>query len=281
MSTKLLEQAKPQPAAVPVAKTTLAAPAAPAVPTPTPLPPSAPLPPPRPEDDDDDDIEPGFFRRFRVVLVLGAVAAGALVYAFSGPSTPSAPNPLRKAAVPINITLPPPPLPPPPPPKVEPPKVEQPKEEMMEEQAPVTDEAPPEPDADDSPPPIGTNITGNGPADGFGLGKATRGGNGTGRRLGGGGGSKFGYYAAQVQNSISSAIKRNSKTKSATMSVVAKIWADETGRVTRASLNGSSGDPAVDAALRNEVLTGLQLQSPPPPGMKMPINLRLTARAAR
>ena len=65
------------------------------------------------------------------------------------------------------------------------------------------------------------------------------------------------------------------------MTVTAKIWADETGRITRASVSGGSGDPAINAALQNEVLTGLQLQSPPPAGMKMPINLRLTARAAR
>jgi protein TonB len=268
MSTELLEKAKPQPA--PPART----PATPASATPAPV--KKPLPPRKEEEEDDD--EPGFFRRYRVLLILGTVGAAVAAYAFSGPSTPSAPSAPRKAAVPINITLPPPPLPPPPPPKVEPPKVEQ-KEEMEEETAPV--DTPPEPAPDDSPPPIGTNIAGPGGPDGFGLGKATAGsGNGTGRKVGGGG-SKFGYYAGQVQSTISAAIRRHSKTKSATMTVTAKIWADETGRVTRATINGSSGDPAVDAALSNEVLTGLQLQSPPPPGMKMPINLRLTARAPR
>lgn len=276
MSTNLLEKIKAQP----TAPTPRNAPLPPANPVPVP---TAAKPPRRPDDDDEDeDEEPGFFRRHRVLLILAFLAGGGAWYAFSGPSAPSAPTPVRKAAVPINVTLPPPPLPPPPPPKVEPPKVEQPKEEQMEEQAPVEDETPPEPTPDNSPPPIGTNNVGNGPADGFGLGKATAGsGNGTGRRVGGGGGSKFGYYAAQVQNSIASAIKRNSLTKSATMTVVARIWADETGRITRATLSGTSGDPALDAALKNDVLTGLQLQSPPPPDMKMPINLRLTARAPR
>lgn len=153
----------------------------------------------------------------------------------------------------------------------------------MEEQAPVAEaEAPPEPEADNTPPPIGTNITGNGPADGFGLGRATNGsGNGTGRRIGGGGASRFGYYASQVQNTISAAVRRHPRTRSAHMTVTARIWADETGRVTRAVVSGSSGDAAVDAALKNEVLTGLQLQTPPPPGMKMPIHLRLAARAPR
>jgi protein TonB len=276
MSTDLLEKAKPQPAPLPssaaVPAPGLSGQGGAAHPVKTPLPPHR-------VDDDDDDEEPGFLRRFRVVLGLGAAVAALAIYAFSGPESPSRPSVPRKAAVPINVSLPPPPLPPPPPPKVEPPKVEQPREEMEEETAPV--DQPPDPAPDDSPPPIGTNNVGNGPADGFGLGKATSGSGTGGARRVGGGGSKYGFYAGQVQNTIASAIKRHSRTKSATMSVTARIWADDTGRVTRATLSGSSGDPAVDAALKNEVLTGLQLQSPPPAGMKMPINLRLTARAAR
>lgn len=272
MSTELLEISKPQASGAPVGESVAEVPASV---TPAKLPKA-----PGPNNGHrEDEEEPGFFRRFRVVLGVGAVALAGAVYALSGPATPSAPAPARKAAVPINVQLPPPPLPPPPPPPPAP-KIEQPKEEVMEEQAPVVDEAPPEP-VEDSPPAIGTNITGNGPADGFGLGKASGNGNGSGKRVGGGGGSKFGYYAAQVQNSVSSSIRRHSKTRSASLTVVARIWVDETGRVTRATLSGTSGDPSVDNALTNEVLTGLQLQSPPPAGMKMPINLRLTARAPR
>ncbi len=267
MSTELLEKAKPQPKQ---AVANVAAPAAPITSA------KRPEPPRRPEEPEDE--EPGFFRRFRVPLGLAGLVIAGIAYAASGPPSPFTPVAPRKAAVPINVSIAPPPLPPPPPPpKVEPPKIE---EKMEEETAPV-EEAPPEPTPDDSPPPIGSNNVSNGPADGFGLGKASAGsGNGTGRKLGGTG-SKYGYYAGQVQSTISSAMRRNSKTRSATLSVIAKIWADETGRVTRATLSGSSGDTSVDAALREEVLTGLQLQSPPPAGMKMPINLRLTARAPR
>jgi len=269
MSTDLLEKAKPQlnPAASPVV-----APAAKSTGTPSPAAPARSPKPSRPPEDDED--EPGFLKRHAVKLGIATVIIAGAVYAFSGPSKPHTATAPRKVAVPVNVEVAPPPPPPPPPPKVEPPK-EQPKEEMEKETAPV--EEPPEAPtpSDDTPP-----VTSNGPAgnDSFGLSKGKPGGgNGSGRKVGSF--SKYGYYAGQVQSTISSAIKRNSKTKSSTMTITARIWADETGRVTRATLSGTSGDPAVDAALRDEVLTGLQLQSPPPEGMKMPINLKLTARA--
>jgi len=270
MSTDLLEKAKPQlnPAASPVV--------APAAKSNEVSPPAAPARSPKsPRPPQDEEEEPGFLKRHAVKLGIATVVIAGAVYAFSGPSKPHTVSAPRKAAVPINVEIAPPPVTPPPPPKVEPPK-EQPKEEMEEETAPVEDAPPEEAPADDAP-----AVTSNGPAgtDNFGLTKG---------KVGGGNGksgsglssrTKYGYYAGQVQSTISSAIKRNSKTKSSTMTITARIWADETGRVTRATLNGSSGDPAVDAALRDEVLTGLQLQSPPPEGMKMPINLKLTARA--
>ena len=268
MSTKLLEKTKPLPKP---ASASVAAPATVFTPPAASVPVKRP-PPPRPEEEEDEE-EPGFFRRNRVIIGLAALAAALAVYAFSGPSKPSTPSPVRKVAVPIEVTMPAPT--PPPPPKIEPPKQE---EKMDEEKAPVDEPPPDEAPADPAP-----SITSTGPAgnDKFGLSKGNGGsGNGTGRKLGGTG-SKYGYYAGQVQNSVSAAIRRHGKTKSANMSVIAKIWADDTGRVTRATLSGSTGDPAVDAALREEVLTGLQLQSPPPAGMKMPINLRLTARAPR
>jgi TonB family protein len=262
MSTDLLEKAQPQPK--PSAKSS------------SPVAGPGPIKHPQsPRRVEDDDAEPGFLKRHAVKLGIATVVIAGAVYAFSGPSKPHTASAPRKVAVPVNIEIAPPPATPPLP-KVEPPK-EQPKEEMEKETDPVEDKPPEvETPADDAP-----AVTSDGPAgnDSFGLIKGKPGGgNGSGRKLGGGG-SKYGYYAGQVQSTISSAIKRNSKTKSSTMTITARIWADETGRVTRATLNGSSGDPAVDAALRDEVLTGLQLQSPPPEGMKMPINLKLTARA--
>jgi TonB family protein len=90
--------------------------------------------------------------------------------------------------------------------------------------------------------------------------------------------SKFGGYAAQVQARITDALRNNPRTRMASMKIEVRIWADSTGRVTRATLGSSTGDSALDTAIRDEVLNGLQLSQPPPSDMPMPIVMRLSAR---
>ena len=150
----------------------------------------------------------------------------------------------------------------------------------MIEQAPVENESKPE-EAPDEPPAadIGTNIAGDGPPDAFGLSGRNRAGTGTGsgnakaqQR------SRWGWYASQVQGRIQSAVRSSRATRAANLRADVKIWADSTGRVTRAAIASSSGNAAIDSALRDQVLTGLQLSEPPPEGMPMPIVLRVTAR---
>lgn len=210
-----------------------------------------------------------------VVLALGG--AGTFWFMNRKPEKPKA----RPVAM-VNITpvLPPPPPPPPPPPKPEP--EPEPEPEMKEEQAfepeVAQEEAPPEPQ-EAAPEPIGTGVTGDGPPDGFGLSNRG-GGGGMGGRIGGigGGGSKYGGYAAKVQNAVANAMRQNSTTRTAVMSVDVKIWADPLGRVTRAQLTRSTGNPDLDRVLRDQVLGNLRLPEPPPAGMPMPINMRLSAR---
>jgi TonB family protein len=122
---------------------------------------------------------------------------------------------------------------------------------------------------------MGTNIEGDGP-DAFGLAKGGGGGMIGGSGLGGKKGSKFGTYAAQVQSGVVQALRSHRKTRSASMNLTARIWLDASGRVSRATLSGSSGDPATDAAIREEILRSLAFQ-PPPDGMPMPIVMRLKA----
>ncbi|MHA3774147.1 TonB C-terminal domain-containing protein [Verrucomicrobiota bacterium sgz303538] len=190
---------------------------------------------------------------------------------------------------PISVVelLPPPPPPPPPPPKQEPPKVQEPpKEEKMLEQPkmeePERKPEPAPPKVADEPPPLGTGIKGNGGADGFGLKYGSgMGGNGTGRiggSRGSGARSRFGWYASQVQSSITEALRNNRRTRNASLRIDVRIWPDATGRINRAQLASSTGDPALDAAIQNEVLTGLRLPEPPPKDMPLPIVMRLNAR---
>lgn len=144
-------------------------------------------------------------------------------------------------------------------------------EVVEEEEAPEEPSAEPPPDLDLGPGSAG----GTGPAIGSG-GKGNGRIGGTGKRDST---SKFGWYAAKVQSSIRDALARNPSTRSATFSSLnVKIWADATGRVTRVQLIGSSGNSAVDQAIRSRILTGLQLPQGPPADLPMPINLRISAR---
>ena len=97
---------------------------------------------------------------------------------------------------------------------------------------------------------------------------------------GGKGGSRWGWYAGQVQNRLADALRQHPLTKRAGFTNIIKIWSDTTGRITRVKLSGSTGDSKVDAAIENEIFNGLVLTEPPPDDMPMPINLRLTARKA-
>lgn len=222
--------------------------------------------------DDEYDEELTFFQKHKVKLIavclVLAVPAG--IYLLTPKDAPK-----KKTTVSmVNIIPPlPPPPPPPPPPKERPPEPEQVKEEKFVPEEPKPDPAP----ADPAPAPMGTNLQGDGP-DAFGLahgsGNGMIGGNGRGR---GGTGSKYGAYASQVQSRVVDALRNHKKTRSAALTVKVRVWADSTGRVTRATLSGTSGDAKVDSAIRDEILTGLQLQNPPPEGMPMPIVMRISA----
>jgi periplasmic protein TonB len=227
---------------------------------------------PFPQDDDEDE---SFFKRHgvkTVVLTVTGIATAWWVSKTDLSSPPAGPKRVEQALV--EITLPPmPPPPPPPPPKPEP----QQEEEKMEEQAPVDE---PEDKPEDAPPPdeppVSTGIVGNGPGDGSLSAKGGGSGNtlgGTGRRSA----SKYGWYASQVQRKIADVLRTNQTTKKASMRLDVKIWADTTGRVTKAALAGSTGNAQLDQTIKNEILTGLQLDQPPPTDMKMPINMRITA----
>lgn len=148
----------------------------------------------------------------------------------------------------------------------------------MVEQMPVdSNEAKPDDSHATPAPDLGTSIAGSGGPDAFGLG-SNRGGGVVGVGGNRGSGSRFGWYAAQVQSTIADALRKNPKTREASFRLEVRVWPDLTGRVTRATLVGTTGDTAIDAAIKADVLTGLQLKEPPPQDLPLPIVLRLTAR---
>jgi periplasmic protein TonB len=228
------------------------------------------------DDNDADDPDDSFIGRHGAklaVTVVVIVGCGITYLVKNSKEAPPRNAPERMVMIQPLPPAPPPP-PPPPPPKVEPPKLE----EKMIEQAPVEETPEPDPKPSDEPPPLGTGIKGDGPPDGFGLsskgGSGGLGGNGLGRARGG----PFDGFARAASSRVRGAISSHRKTRSATIpGSELRVWVDSTGRVTRAKLSPSSGDPATDAAIQSEVLPGVQLDAPPP-GMPMPIVMRLSAR---
>lgn len=207
----------------------------------------------------EDDEKPR--SKWPMVLVGVGLAVGG--YAFYSSMSSGGDSGHREAPpAPIRIQLPPPPPTPPPPP---PPQAPPPEQKMIEQVPVEAEEAKPEPAPAEEAPAIGTNVSGNGPADGFGLGRAGGEGRGGGRIGGGsrGAASKWGWYAGKVQNRIGQALKNHPRVRSAEMDLTVRVWSDSGGKISRVQLVGSTGDTGLDGALRDEVLTGLQLQDSP------------------
>jgi len=215
--------------------------------------------------DEPQQAPQSFFKRFRIAIVATAVVIVGIVVVAKLASGGGSSK--RDTLTLVSLAPPPPPpvMTPPPPPPPEEQKIEEP---MVKEEAPK--EAPPKDE-----PPLGTGIKGEG-GDNFGLGSGT----GNGRIGGGGDGSKWGWYASQVQSRIQQALQQHRKTRVASMSINVRIWPGANGRISRAQLAGSTGDPSLDSTLRDEVLSGLQLPEPPA-GMPAPITLRVTAKRPR
>ncbi len=240
----------------------------------------------------DDDSERRTFIRWvyvalRFVVGLAALAGIAFlgVQILGNHSGPAKVQQLRMVR--LRPPLPPAPTPPPTPAQIQPQPTVQPTIEQKQMMVLETNPGGPKQQSDkaakaDNKPsgPLGVNAKGEGAGDAFGL-VGRPGGNAllwSGGGNGDGGGTRWGWYAGQVQARIIDALQKNSHTRSAAFRVEVRIWPDTTGRVTRVQLVGSTGHPAVDAAIKEEALTGLQLQEPPPADMPLPIVIRLTAR---
>ncbi len=222
---------------------------------------------------DDAPAERSFFQRFGLVIgIAGSVLVGGGIMLVRNSSKSSSASHRMPEVTMVKIVSTPPPPPPPPP---APPKLV---EEKMVEQTPVdANEQKPDESPSSPTPDLGTSITGSGGADAFGLGsnRASDGAGVGGKR---GSGSRFGWYAAQVQATVSDSLRNHPKTRLASFQIEVRLWPDLTGRITRAKLVGSTGNASMDEAIKTEVLAGLQLREPPPADLPLPIVLRLNAR---
>ena len=213
----------------------------------------------------------GFFARYGFVVGLLLVAAVGVVLVSQVFSKHGAPPRKQQDIVMIRPTAPPPPPPPPPPPQTVP-------KQQVDDQTQVTEQdlKPAEQPPEDPSPSLGTNLKGSGPSDGFGLGSRDRGFiNGSGGNSGTG--SRFGGYFSEVVRAVTDALGQYPTTRNASFNIKVRIWSDLTGRITRVKLADTTGDPAIDEAIRTEALLGRQLPDIPT-GMRMPIELRLNLR---
>lgn len=228
----------------------------------------------------------GFLSRYGVIIAVLSVAAAGAYGVSRMLSRDKSPSPVR-APEPQVVRITPPPPPPPPPktpePKPEEPKAPDPTENKMIDQEPVAAAEPTPAETAPADAPMGTSIAGTGD-DGFGLaysktgGGNTIGGTGTGSGTGGASAGRWGRYAAKVQSRIVDALAGNKRTRDAELAVKVRVWADASGRVSRATISPTTGDAELDRALRDEVLTGLSLGEAPPAGMPMPIVIRIAGR---
>lgn len=230
------------------------------------------------------DEEQNFFQRHPVAIGFAVIIlAGVLVtMAITELNRQAPPSRAQQLSIVQLLPPPPPPAPPTPPPVQQatpPPMIEQPKmiEPENKPKEAIKKDEPPKRQKEAPSGPLGMKAKGEGGGDQFGL-VGSPGGNALVGSGNGGGGSRWGWYATQVQTRIEEALRNNARTRGAKMNVQVRVWPDKAGRITRALLTGSTGDPAIDNAIANEVLTGLQLPEPPPADMPTPIVLRLVAR---
>ena len=211
------------------------------------------------------------------VSVLAAVAFLALlawsIYKMaSGGAGVKKPGPQQVAI----LRQPPPPPPKPPEKPPEPPKV---KDEVKVDQ-PKEPEPKPADRPDDPKPaadkPLGVDADGAAGSDGFGL-AANRGGRDL-LTTGSGGGGTGRYFTGLLQRNFFEALARNRKAPQSEFSVVVSILLGDDGRVQRADIVTSSGNPEIDSLIQSTLTDMPALRELPPSNMRQ-VQLRLNRRA--
>ena len=174
------------------------------------------------------------------------------------------------------LRLPPPP--PPPKPEEKPPEPPKPKEIKLEQPKPVDEPK----RAQSEPPqgPLGLDAKGTGPGDAFGL--AGRPG---GRDIVLSGSSGAGELAALAFGNgtarhIAQELARDPLLKGANFQIEIYVWLSKDGRFERESIARGSGDPDLDARIREALTKVSPLRQPLPPDISQPLRIRVTSSDA-
>lgn len=167
-------------------------------------------------------------------------------------------------------------LQPPPPPELKPPEPE-----VKQEVVTPEPEQTPQPQQDDAPPQgeaLGLDTAGTGDGDGFGL-VAKQGGADL---IGSGNGSPWASYDWMVNEAVNAAFQKallkEKELKEKSYKVVVKLWIGADNQITKMVLVDTTGNPQVDALLK-QVLVGISLRDKPPENMPQPLKVRVTSRA--
>ena len=172
----------------------------------------------------------------------------------------------------ISLVKPPPPKPEEKPPEPEKIQQEQPRQEEVQVEQPAPDQP-----QDQGPPPgeqLGLDAEGGAGGDGFGL-AARKGGRDI--TTLGGGGDRMAWFSKRLSRQLEDELKRAKALQGKDYQIVAQLWFDTVGAVTRVRLDKGSGNTELDEALRREIL-GVTLREPLPEDVPQPVRLRVVSR---
>ena len=209
-------------------------------------------------DADLDTEGRGSWLRYGTVIVVG-IAIGGLVWHFVSDK-----EGMRREAPRVTTlvaVLPPPP--PPPPPQARPP-----------EEKPIEQPKPVETPHEDAPKPMTMNADAQAGTDAFNIGAGDGSGN-----LGSGMGFGDATYSRYMQSALQEAIERDERVSRVNFTAELIVWVDERGRLTKARIIKTAGDPKIDQALIDNSI-GLILEQSPPSTLRFPQRVRMSGRRA-
>jgi protein TonB len=207
------------------------------------------------------------------VLLMGLLGAGAVFGLRALLGEPEGPP--KKQVQQISLVKPPPPPRDEKPPEPEPPKLEEEKPIDIAEPPPMPEQPMDTPEAPPPGPDLGVDAAGTAGGDSFGLvGKK----GGQGLLNGAGGGAAHLWYAGLIKKEVQELLNEHNELRRNRYTLVVKVWVERDGRISQVDVQGTSGDPSVDRALRNALTAAARLEQPPPEDLPQPVRLRITSR---